>query len=93
MAIPRTIRLAPVWSPMIEGSISFHVLDRLTFTTGRFLRIVTAILDPRLFRVGDLFVRQVSGIPIGGPYEHYFTRGSFLLFRTHLRFRLLAGLC
>ena len=51
----------------IGGRIDDMLCDRSVFFSSKLKTCVRGLLDMRVFRIGNLFLRQAKGIPIGGP--------------------------
>ena len=51
----------------VGGRIDDMLCDRTVFFASKVKTCIQGLLDMRTFRIGNLFLRQVKGIPIGGP--------------------------
>ena len=51
----------------IGGRIDDMLCDRTVFFASKLKTCIGGLLDMRVYRIGNLFLRQAKGIPIGGP--------------------------
>ncbi len=52
---------------LVGGNATVAFKDRVVLFTKSIARAFIGCLGVRFYRVGELFIMQVSGIPIGGP--------------------------
>ena len=51
----------------LGGRIDDMLCDRTVFFASKLRTCINGLLQMRTYRIGNLFLRQVKGIPIGGP--------------------------
>ena len=51
----------------LGGRIDDMLCDRTVFFASKLRTCIKGLLEMRTYRIGNLFLRQVKGIPIGGP--------------------------
>ena len=49
------------------GNVKHNTPGRTVFLTSTIIRVISSFLGTRYYRLGDLVLYQVQGIPIGGP--------------------------
>ena len=73
----------------IGGRIDDVLCDRTVLFSSKVRTCIEGLLKMRTYRIGNLFLRQVKGIPIGGPISG--ATLDLVLARAECHFDVLSG--